>query len=48
MKKMEENICALVKENVEIPEDISGATCKVMDLAGAWKNEECGYSNRCK
>lgn len=34
-----ERVCALVKQGVETPGDISGVVYKVMDLAGAWKTE---------
>ena len=32
-------VCALVKDDVEIPGDISGVVYKTMDGAGAWKTE---------
>ncbi|MCB2356418.1 TIR domain-containing protein [Clostridium estertheticum] len=44
------NVCALVKGNVEKPNDISGVVYIDMDSRGAWKTElaiemkECGYS----
>lgn len=34
-----ERVCALVKEKVETPGDISGVVYKQMDPAGAWKTE---------
>ncbi|MBU0971015.1 MAG: nucleotide-binding protein [Proteobacteria bacterium] len=45
-----ENVCSLVKGNIETPNDISGVVYVVMDEYGAWKNEvskelkACGYS----
>lgn len=44
------NVCALVKGNIEKPNDISGVVYINMDSQGAWKTElakemkECGYS----
>lgn len=32
-----ERVCALVKDGLETPEDISNAIYKLMDKAGAWK-----------
>ena len=34
-----DKVCALVKEGVETPGDISGVVYKFMDAAGAWKME---------
>ena len=34
-----EKVCALVKEGVDTPGDISGVVYKLMDSAGAWKTE---------
>lgn len=45
-----ENVCALVKGEIETPTDISGVVYVDLDLAGAWKLEvskelkACGYS----
>lgn len=45
-----ENVCSLVKGNIETPNDISGVVYVTMDEYGAWKNEvakelkACGYS----
>jgi predicted nucleotide-binding protein len=36
-KLKRENVCALVKENIEIPNDISGLVYIDMDKLGAWK-----------
>lgn len=38
-KLSRERVCALVKDGVEIPGDMSGVVYKVMDDAGAWKAE---------
>ncbi|PMK14209.1 TIR domain-containing protein [Vibrio splendidus] len=44
------NVCALVKGQIETPNDISGVVYVSMDQAGAWKNDvnlelkACGYS----
>lgn len=44
-----ENVCALVKDEIEIPNDISGVVYVNLDLNGAWKIEvskelkSCGY-----
>jgi predicted nucleotide-binding protein len=44
------NVCALVKGEIETPNDISGIVYTDFDLAGAWKTEvkrelkECGYT----
>ena len=44
-----ENVCALVKGEIETPTDISGVVYVDLDLAGAWKQEvskelkACGY-----
>jgi predicted nucleotide-binding protein len=44
------NVCALVKGNIETPNDISGVVYVDMDQPGAWKNnvnielKACGYS----
>lgn len=44
-----ENICSLVKGDIETPNDISGVVYVPMDSNGAWKNEvakelkACGY-----
>lgn len=44
------NVCALVKGEIETPNDISGVVYVGLDEAGAWKNEinkelkACGYS----
>jgi predicted nucleotide-binding protein len=44
-----ENVCALVKSNLEKPNDISGVVYVDLDQAGAWKIEvskelrACGY-----
>jgi predicted nucleotide-binding protein len=43
------NVCALVKDEIETPNDISGVVYAKLDEAGAWKievNKElkaCGY-----
>lgn len=45
-----ENVCALVKDGVETPNDISGVVYVALDSNGAWKNEiitelkACGYT----
>ncbi|VAW67606.1 hypothetical protein MNBD_GAMMA08-925 [hydrothermal vent metagenome] len=45
-----ENICSLVKGDIETPNDISGVVYVAMDSNGGWKNEvtkelkACGYS----
>jgi predicted nucleotide-binding protein len=45
-----ENICALVKEQIEVPNDISGVVYVPMDGPGAWKAvvekelQACGYT----
>jgi len=45
-----ENVCSLVKGNIETPNDISGVVYVAMDEFGAWKSEvakelkACGYS----
>lgn len=45
-----ENVCALVKEDIETPNDISGVVYVTLDAFGAWKNEvskeltACGYT----
>lgn len=45
-----ENVCALVKEDIETPNDISGVVYVTLDVFGAWKNEvskeltACGYT----
>lgn len=45
-----ENVCALVKGNIETPNDISGVVYVNLDSLGAWKNEvvkelkACGYT----
>ncbi|SFC35032.1 TIR domain-containing protein [Pseudoalteromonas denitrificans] len=45
-----QNVCALVKGEIETPNDISGVVYVALDLAGAWKievNKElnaCGYN----
>lgn len=45
-----ENVCSLVKGDIETPNDISGVVYVAMDEYGAWKNEvakelkACGYS----
>ena len=31
------NVCALVKGNIETPNDISGVVYENMDIGGAWK-----------
>ena len=44
-----ENVCSLVKGNIETPNDISGVVYVALDEYGAWKNEvakelkACGY-----
>lgn len=44
-----ENVCSLVKGNIETPNDISGVVYVPLDEYGAWKNEvsreltSCGY-----
>jgi predicted nucleotide-binding protein len=44
-----ENVCALVKGDIETPNDISGVVYVTLDQLGAWKNEvakelrACGY-----
>ncbi|CAM8622447.1 Nucleotide-binding protein, predicted, TIR-like domain containing protein [Comamonadaceae bacterium] len=44
-----ENVCALVKGDIEIPNDISGVVYVSFDPPGAWKTEvakelkACGY-----
>lgn len=45
-----ENVCALVKGQIETPNDISGVVYVPLDPAGGWKGQvvkelrECGYS----
>lgn len=45
-----ENVCSLVKGNIETPNDISGVVYVSLDEYGAWKNEvyrelvSCGYN----
>lgn len=45
-----ENVCSLVKGNIETPNDISGVVYVPLDEYGAWKNEvyrelvSCGYN----
>lgn len=45
-----ENVCALVKGDIETPNDISGIVYVNLDIYGAWKNEvskelkACGYN----
>lgn len=45
-----ENVCSLVKGNIETPNDISGVVYVALDEYGAWKNEvakelkACGYA----
>ncbi|ECH4232299.1 hypothetical protein FPR31_26945, partial [Salmonella enterica] len=45
-----ENVCALVKDNIETPNDISGVVYVPLDPHGAWKMSvskelrTCGYS----
>lgn len=45
-----ENVCSLVKGDIETPNDISGVVYVPLDELGAWKNEvakelkACGYS----
>lgn len=45
-----ENVCSLVKGEIETPNDISGVVYVALDELGAWKNEvakelkACGYS----
>ncbi len=45
-----ENVCSLVKGNIETPNDISGVVYVELDPMGAWKNEiakelkACGYA----
>lgn len=45
-----ENVCALVKGEIETPNDISGVVYVALDIAGGWKNEvskelkACGYN----
>jgi len=45
-----QNVCALVKGQIETPNDISGVVYVSLDPAGGWKGEvvkelrECGYS----
>lgn len=47
-----ENICALVKGDIETPNDISGVVYVTFDPAGAWKTEvekelrACGYDTK--
>lgn len=47
-----ENVCSLVKGNIETPNDISGVVYVALDEYGAWKNEvakelkACGYAVR--
>ncbi len=47
-----ENICALVKGDIETPNDISGVVYVPMESAGAWKGAvakelvACGYQLR--
>jgi predicted nucleotide-binding protein len=44
-----ENVCALVKGEIETPNDISGVVYVSLDAQGAWKSEvskeltACGY-----
>ena len=44
-----ENVCPLVKGNIETPNDISGVVYVDLDPSGAWKNsvakelKACGY-----
>lgn len=44
-----ENVCALVKGQIETPNDVSGVVYVDLDVAGAWKASvakelsECGY-----
>lgn len=46
------NVCALVKGNIETPNDISGVVYVALDIAGAWKAEvikelkACGYQTK--
>ena len=48
-----ENICSLVKGDIETPNDISGVVYVPMDSNGGWKNEvakelkACGYAIKC-
>ncbi|UYG04570.1 nucleotide-binding protein [Halomonas sp. LR3S48] len=51
MTKLErENVCLLVKGDIETPNDISGVVYVMLDTLGAWKNEvakelkACGYT----
>jgi predicted nucleotide-binding protein len=45
-----ENVCSLVKGDIETPNDISGVVYVSLDQFGAWKNEvakelkACGYA----
>lgn len=45
-----ENVCSLVKGNIETPNDLSGVVYVALDAYGAWKNEvgkelkACGYA----
>lgn len=45
-----ENVCALVKGEIETPNDISGVVYVALDIAGGWKKEvskelkACGYN----
>ncbi|HCQ8774715.1 TPA: nucleotide-binding protein, partial [Escherichia coli] len=45
-----ENVCALVKDNIETPNDISGVVYVSLDPHGAWKMSvskelrACGYA----
>ena len=47
-----ENVCALVKGDIETPNDISGVVYVILDLPGAWKTEvekelrTCGYETK--
>lgn len=46
------NVCALVKGDIETPNDISGVVYVTLDAAGAWKVEvvkelkACGYETQ--
>ena len=45
-----ENVCSLVKGDIETPNDISGVVYVALDPSGAWKSEvamelkACGYA----
>lgn len=42
-----ENVCALVKGEIETPNDISGVVYVSLDAYGAWKNEVCKELTAC-